>query len=247
VNLAWADNSTAEAAYVVERATNASFSAGLQTFALPAGSTSLVDTTVAAKTTNYYRVTALLNGLVAGPSLAATTATPAASAPTLNSVTFNDGSAQRSMITSITLAFSGPVTLGPGAVVISGVSGNPASVEYVQTANSDGSSYVLTFPSLSASSLADGQYQLKVNAAQVASADGAATMETDSTTAFYRLFGDGDGNGTVDFNDFLSLQNAFGSTTGSVTWNAAFDSDSNNLIDFNDFLSLQNRFGMSLS
>jgi hypothetical protein len=73
-------------------------------------------------------------------------------------------------------------------------------------------------------------------------------MGSASTTySFYRLYGDYDGSGTVDFNDFLRLQNAFGSAAGTTGYDPGIDSDSNNLIDFDDFLSLQNNFGKTLT
>lgn len=59
--------------------------------------------------------------------------------------------------------------------------------------------------------------------------------------------GDITGDGTVGFNDFLSLQNAFGAATTSSGYQLLADFDGNGVIDFNDFLVLQNDFGHALS
>ncbi|MDB5326755.1 MAG: hypothetical protein JWM57_2324, partial [Phycisphaerales bacterium] len=55
-----------------------------------------------------------------------------------------------------------------------------------------------------------------------------------------------DGNAQVDFNDFLTFQNAFGTSKSSPGFLSGLDGDGNDIIDFNDFLALQNRFGVSL-
>ena len=59
----------------------------------------------------------------------------------------------------------------------------------------------------------------------------------------YTLYGDADFSRTVDFNDFLKLQNGFGSTNASF---ALGDFDYSGVTDFNDFLILQNNFDQTL-
>ncbi|MGC4031412.1 MAG: dockerin type I domain-containing protein, partial [Tepidisphaeraceae bacterium] len=247
VNLSWTDNTTAEAGYLVERATNATFTAGLTSFTRPAGSSSYADTSVAASTTYYYRVTTILAGVTsAGPVAAPAVTTPAAvNPPALTTFTVNNGNAQRSTVTSLTLVFSRAVHLGTGAIVLSGVSGTPANISYVLSPANDASTYTLTFPAQVGGSLADGGYQLKLNAALVTDVATGQPMAADDTRTFYRLFGDGDGNGTVNFNDFLALQTAFNTTSADPAYNAAFDANGDNKIDFNDFLAFQTHFGMN--
>ena len=62
VTLTWADNSTNEAKFVIERATAQDFSANLVIVEVGAGVTSYVDTQLQAVTKYYYRVKAV-NGL----------------------------------------------------------------------------------------------------------------------------------------------------------------------------------------
>jgi FtsP/CotA-like multicopper oxidase with cupredoxin domain len=56
VNLSWTDNSLNETNFLVERATNAGFTAGLVTFILGPNVTTMADSSAASSTTYYYRV-----------------------------------------------------------------------------------------------------------------------------------------------------------------------------------------------
>ncbi|MDB5328743.1 MAG: autotransporter [Phycisphaerales bacterium] len=67
---------------------------------------------------------------------------------------------------------------------------------------------------------------------------------TDTVTLRITLPGDADLNGTVDFNDFLVLQNNFGQA-GTRFDQGNFNYDGQT--DFNDFLALQNSFGQSIT
>jgi heme exporter protein D len=62
INLAWVDNSNNETGFTVQRATDAAFTLGLVTVAVPANTTVYADTTALPGTSYYYRV-ASTNGL----------------------------------------------------------------------------------------------------------------------------------------------------------------------------------------
>ena len=62
-------------------------------------------------------------------------------------------------------------------------------------------------------------------------------------TSQSRPFPDFDGNGVVDFPDFLLFVGKFGSKQGDETYEDRFDLDGNGAIDFSDFLSFVNDFG----
>ncbi|MGC4031163.1 MAG: hypothetical protein QM754_05370 [Tepidisphaeraceae bacterium] len=183
-----------------------------------------------------------------GYSVTSTVSVPVTLAPppTISGFVINDGSVQRSMVRSLTLSFSQPVNLGANAIVLSGISGNVASISYQLTPSADLMTYTLTFtdPAFIGGSLADGTYQLAVNASGVTAASGGANLAAGQTYSFYRLFADSDGNHTVDFTDFLGLQAAFGAT--GPAYNVAYDFDFNGAVDFNDFLALQARFGLTM-
>ena len=69
------------------------------------------------------------------------------------------------------------------------------------------------------------------------------TIDSTAVLVKYTLYGDADFNRTVDFNDFLKLQNGFGGTNGSF---AQGDFNYDGATDFNDFLMLQNNFNQTL-
>jgi hypothetical protein len=75
IDLTWTDNATNETNYVLERATNSTFS-GTTIFNLPAGSTRFSDTNVQATTTYYYRVKAINDTTSSGYSGTASATTP---------------------------------------------------------------------------------------------------------------------------------------------------------------------------
>ena len=58
---------------------------------------------------------------------------------------------------------------------------------------------------------------------------------------------DFDGNGTVDFTDFLTFVQGFGKSSGQADFNEKLDLDGNGTIDFSDFLLFVNAFGESSS
>ncbi|MDB5328643.1 MAG: polysaccharide lyase family 4 protein, partial [Phycisphaerales bacterium] len=167
---------------------------------------------------------------------------------TVTGFTTDDGSSQRSMVRSFTLTFDKAVTLPAGALtlLVNGVA-SPASLIVTATSSAN-TQYLVTFSNTGAAggSLADGSYQLTLNGALITSGAG-RPMASNSNYTFYRLFGDSDGNGVVDFNDFLNLQNSFGQSVGSPTFAASLDGDGNGTVDFNDFLMLQNNFGKTMT
>ncbi|MGC4030961.1 MAG: rhamnogalacturonan lyase B N-terminal domain-containing protein [Tepidisphaeraceae bacterium] len=167
--------------------------------------------------------------------------------PTVTSFAVDNGTQQRSMVRSLTINFDKAVDLGSGALSLL-LNGNASPVTLTATPTStEKTEYVVTFSGtgVSAASLADGRYQLVVNAAAVTTAAG-LSMNGSTSYSFFRLFGDNDGSATVNFNDFLALQTAFGLTSGSAGYLSGFDSDNNGVIDFNDFLLLQANFGKTI-
>ncbi|MBX7103468.1 MAG: hypothetical protein K1X57_05280 [Gemmataceae bacterium] len=133
--------------------------------------------------------------------------------PTPTGTQVNDGSTQRSRVTSLAVSFGSAVTLPANAFTITGPSG---SVAYTQIVS--GATATLTF-----ASLADGLYTLNMPA-------------TGYSFGFHRLFGDSDGNRTVDAADLLAFRLAFLGTS------ATFDFDGDGQVGANDFLAFRLRF-----
>jgi hypothetical protein len=167
-------------------------------------------------------------------------------------VTVNDGSAQRSMVNSLTVTFDGPVTLDPGAFDLSRQDGS--LVELTVTASEvDGRTVaVLTFagPDIVSGSLADGSYTLTVLADRVhdrwgreldGNGDGAAGG--DLADGFHRLFGDVDGDGDVDGTDREQFRSAFKTSAAEAGYLWYFDFDADGDVDGHDNGQFNRRFG----
>ena len=176
----------------------------------------------------------------------------------LLSATIGDGTAQRSEVRKVTLQFNQPVTLGSGAVTLSllntgrsgandGSAPTDVSAALATPATTDGGlTWTYTFQTSdsavvdSTSSLKDGIYTLTVNPASVT---GGTLTGTNLSTTFHRLFGDIDGNGTVNSADYFKFKNAFGSKVGQLTYNPNFDFDGNGSINSSDYFKFKANFG----
>jgi alpha-amylase len=159
----------------------------------------------------------------------------------VQSVVVNDGSAQRSMVTSLTVTFAGQAVVSAGtfrlmrayAGVTSDVTGL-VGLTVGQTA--DGRTAVtLTFSGsgVVGGSLADGRYTLTV--------DGTPVQK------FFRLFGDSNGDGQVDATDLVAFARAARSRRGMANYRAYFDFDANGLIDGFDYGQFLRRYKTRLN
>jgi hypothetical protein len=181
-------------------------------------------------------------------SAAATVSISVSAAPRVESVVINDGSAQRSIIRSITVTFDTLVTFDSGAFsLLRTGGGTPARVATITQEN--GKTKVV-FSGFSGSggiygSLADGNWTLKVLAARVHRAgDRSVVMSADSVTTFHRYFGDADGDRDVDAADQTAFNAAFGHTDAASL--ATFDFDHDGDVDAADRNRFNKRFGKSI-
>ena len=161
--------------------------------------------------------------------------------PLLVSSIVNDGNVQRSNVSSFTIAFNEAVTLNLAGVTV--IRRGGTAVPFTATASADDKTYTLNFAGFS---LPDGIFDVTLLANAVRDSANNPLDGGDRTFTFHRLLGDGDGNRVIDFNDFLGLQNAFGTRTGDTGYRIAFDFDANGAVNFNDFLEFQNRFGFTI-
>jgi hypothetical protein len=128
----------------------------------------------------------------------------------------NDGSAQRSMVSSVTVNFDGPVVIGAGAFELKRQDGSLVNLQMAALTVSGRTQAVFTFAGadIVGASLADGNYTLTVKGDLVRDGLGRAldgdedgTAGGDRADAFFRLYGDSDGDRDVDLLDlgrFLS-------------------------------------------
>ena len=191
------------------------------------------------------------------------------SPPQVSTFTVDDGTAQRSQVRSVTVKFDRPVTLASGAFGLSqlntGGSGandgtNPtdgSAVLGTPMSGDGGTTWVVPFTGASplaeqrsdgtpTGSLVDGIYRLTVDPAKV-TAGGVAMAGPGPTVTFHRLFGDHDGNRSVNTLDYGLFRNAFGKAAGEAGFDASFDFDGNGAINTSDYGQFRRRFGKALT
>jgi hypothetical protein len=182
------------------------------------------------------------------------------------SVAVNDGAAQRSRVTSVTVTFNTVVTLPAAAAQafqIARTSATGPTGNVTLSVDLSGSTATQTVARLTFSgaladhgSLIDGTYALTVFGAQVTGPGGLAMDGDNNGTAggdflygtnqslekLYRLFGDADGNRVVDVNDLILFRVVYGSNTTDPTW----DVDASGVINQTDLVAFRANFGMGI-
>ena len=165
-------------------------------------------------------------------------------APAVRSVVVNDGSAQRSMVTSLTVTFDGIVTPDPGAFELTRQRGGTVAVNVSASVVNGQTVAALTFSGadIIGGSLPDGRYTLTVRANKVHNAAG-QTLAADHVTPFFRLFGDSSGNGAVGVEDFIRFASTYGKREGDPAYLTYFDYNGDGRVDFGDLVQLLLRIG----
>jgi len=157
----------------------------------------------------------------------------------VSSIVINGGAAQRSRVTDIAVSFDDTVTFQGDPAAAFALTPNTGITLNVATSVVSGhtvANITIGGPASEFGSLPDGKYQLTVLANQVVG--GLATG--DYMTTFKRLFGDADGNGTVNSVDFAAFRAAFG------VGPSVFDFDNDGQTNSNDFAQFRKRFGLSV-
>jgi hypothetical protein len=171
---------------------------------------------------------------------------------TVTSVVVNDGAAQRSMVTSVTVTFSTVVHLDPGAFALVGQDGGVIQLQVAQAVVDGHSVDTLPFSGagIIGGSLADGHYVLTIHGGLVHDGfgnalDGAGTgtAGSDRVDTFFRLFGDADGDGVVDERDRALFRSAFKTRAGDPGYLWYFDYDGDGAVDGRDNGQFNRRFG----
>ncbi len=164
-------------------------------------------------------------------------------------ITINDGSLQRSMVTSITVTFADHENLSAGAIQVTTASGQAVGTRLL-TRDINGQTVVLvqfTDPTLIGGSLADGRYVFTLNSSDIHnSVGGVYNGGTAITDNFWRLFGDVNGTATVDNSDLADMQAALRSVDGTLPYRWYLDYDQNCTIDSVDYMAFLNRLGHSV-
>jgi methionine-rich copper-binding protein CopC len=166
-------------------------------------------------------------------------------APTVVGIQVNDGSAQRSMVKSLTVTFSEPVELG-AAFVLEMADGS-AVADTALVVSGSGNVYTIRFKGTAVlgSSLADGAYRLRVIPSGVHDPSGNA-LPSEFAFTFKRLFGDYDGNGSVNAADYYYFKAAFGKSKGDSGYVDCMDFDGNGVVNAADYYYFKRNFGKSI-
>jgi hypothetical protein len=174
-------------------------------------------------------------------------------APGFTGFTVNDGAAQRSRLTTVTLNFANPVSAiafqTPGAVKLTRTIATPtgalgtvvdlSSGLIVTPTTGTSTSINLNFANIANAgvekgSLADGYWQISAPAAGFTSTAGATTLR--------RFFGDSNNDGTIDGTDFGD----FGAVFARTIANLPFDQNNDGTVDGTDFAEFGARFARTL-
>ncbi|MBL8819205.1 MAG: pre-peptidase C-terminal domain-containing protein, partial [Planctomyces sp.] len=191
------------------------------------------------------------------------TISSAVTAAKVASIVIDDGSAQRSMLRSLTITFDQAVSIQPGAFTVQkrGPGGETVSLNTPAiTTDASGRTVVrLTFASLVGNSLRDGNYQLRIDSSKVSSsglaldgdgngsAGGDRIFGNDPGHKFFRLFGDGNGDRVVNVTDTTMFGTTYQKRVGQPLFNSIFDSDSDGDVDATDYAFMRNQINKTMS
>ena len=173
----------------------------------------------------------------------------------VSQVTINDGSAQRSMVTELNVTFNTTASVAAGAFqVVNRDTHETVAIDVTTALVGEQTVATIRFADGNSvesrpigNSLADGNYELIIDAAKVTAngllldGDGDGTggdayrFGNEVADDFFRLFGDDDGNGEVDlFDVYDAFVPSYGSAAGDPAYRDYFDWDGNGEIDLFD-------------
>src|SRR5262249_54673427 len=147
------------------------------------------------------------------------------------------------------------VTIRNGAFEVRRKGGGRVGVEVVSAVVNGQTVATLTFAGkgLSGGSLADGNYTLTIHgdrirdsAGRALGADGDGAAGGERVDAFFRLFGDSDGDRDVDVQDLRQFVGSLGKRQGDTGFLAYFDHEGDGDVDRDDLAEFVGRFGRSL-
>jgi hypothetical protein len=107
-------------------------------------------------------------------------------------------------------------------------------------------------PLTDSGSLIDGSYTLTVFSSQVSAGGSAFDGNLDGSPGgdlslnLFRLFGDVNGDKTVNITDLTAFRNAFGTTTSDANYSPFLDFNGDGVINLTDLTQFRNRFGVIL-
>ncbi|MBK8039207.1 MAG: hypothetical protein IPK22_19045 [Verrucomicrobiaceae bacterium] len=191
-------------------------------------------------------------GLVFAALTASVGVLAAQTPPSVQTLSINGGSAQRSMVTSIALTFSDDVgaSLAAEDLNITNLTSNTAITGAVLAYDAPTRTGIWTFPAEAGKSLPNGNYHLFIRPADVVGAGGQLVPNTGTTTwstKLFRYFGDFDGDRDVDFLDTAKFRKTHNKSSVDLDFNAAADADGDTDVDADDLAVFQPNYLSILS
>lgn len=181
--------------------------------------------------------------------------------PHILSTQVNDGTAQRSRVTSMTITFDTPVTFAgaPGAAFTLTRNSDNAVIGFTPHVSTVNGETVVVLDSFTGTatdfgSLADGRYTLTAVAGQISSGgvalDGGSGTGTNYTFSdsqgLFRMYGDVNGDQTVNGFDLGFFRSAFGTAAGDPNYLSYLDVNGDGVINGFDLGQFRTRFGTML-
>ncbi len=184
--------------------------------------------------------------------------------PLIESVKVNGGVPQRSKVENLVIEFNGLVTVEQGAFqVVRRGTWEEVSVAFTIEDIGDKTFATVTFSGqlTQFGSLIEGNYQLTVRGNLVHDRFSGRDVDGDDDglpggdylfgevelDAFFRYFGDADGDRDVDLTDFAHFRRTYNKGASEPSFNPAFDYDSNGVVNLADFAFFRRNFGKRLS
>lgn len=182
--------------------------------------------------------------------------------PRVESVVINDGNSNRSQVVAVQVAFDQVVVAPEQAFeirdrqtgeLVTGLLFSNATVDTKSVVSiTFGVSALVNQRLAYGNSLKDGRYELTVRASLVNAVGAPASMETDhvfgssDADRFFRLFGDSDGDGDVDGQDYGRFGLTFLKTNSDDGFNESLDFDGDGDVDGQDYGQFGLRFLTSI-
>ncbi len=209
------------------------------------GSPSLTTTADGSSTPGAYAITAAQGSLGSGNydfSFVNGVLNVTDRSPVFSSFSVNNGAAQRSMVKTLSVTFDDTVTIDSGAFTLT-LHGTNTTVAATVNASVSGGVVTLTFSGAGVigGSIGDGVFDLHVDGSKVH--HGTADLGINQVLAFHRLFGDINGDRTVNSVDQTAFTASFGKNNGNPAYNNAFDFDNNNAVNNTDNGQFRLRIG----
>ncbi len=137
------------------------------------------------------------------------------------------------------VVFPSAVTLSSGAITLYNVTTSTSQSVSYSNPSGDGKTWLVTYTGsgIIGGSLPDAVYNLVIHHADVSG----ITLSSDVTYAFHRLFGDINGDKTVNSTDSAAF------TLAIVNYDPAFDYNADSAVTASDNLQFKHRLGTSLS